>query len=458
MYRLNDKELANFIDSSTPGDLLAYFSDHNVNDRIIVDVGDRFEGEEGADAKFYGTALSYAIWTHKTGVEHIRSLIKGGADVSFENNLQDNNTQSAVQFVDAYGDERGRIEINLLRDTEGEKGALINRAHQEWRQRDRTDVEVALMLRKERADVIFDYFKTRDPNSQIIVEYPRDDLRYIGPVAGFAAFDNDISNEAFKTLLACGGNVGATCRLEKISDTLQCDHDAVLHQCSSPSKVQTALDAGGVPDVRLIDDVLHLAHFNVAGRWELEERFVSEASELFQDRHLHQLKNPSVLVDLLMMGRDSSVLNDDRQSLMVNAVVSGDIARADALREFGLPMDGGADQRVMDHVINKFNEDLTFTNGSVLHLESRCNRAVDWVVKNSEDPTADLVAYMKIAYGAQESKLQTLFDKGADSSQVDLADIKDDRLQSIFNKQQSKVLHAHIGGQDVPVSRQKRKM
>ncbi|WP_282257730.1 hypothetical protein [Stenotrophomonas sp. PS02301] len=458
MQRLNDNDLAKYIDSSTPDDLLAYFAEHNVNDRITVEVGDRFGVEEGADATFYGTALSYAIWSNKTGVEHIRTLIHEGADVSFEDNLQTTQTRSAVQFVDEEGDERGRIEINLLRDTEGEKGALINRTHQHWRQRDRTDAEVVTMLRQERLDVIADYFESRDPNSQITVEFPRDDIRYIGPVAGFAAFDSHVPNEAFKALMERGGEINAVCRIEKISDTRQYDQDAVLHQCSSPAKVQTALDAGGMPDVRLINDVLSLPHFNAPGRWELEQRLVNVASEQFQDRHLHELSNPKVLVDLLMMGHDASVLNADGQSLMVNAVVSGDFLRADALREFGLPMNGGAGQHPMDHVVNKFNEDLAYSNGSVLHLESRCNRCVDYVVENSEDPTADLVGYMKMAYGVRESKLQSLFDKGADSSQVDLADIKDERLQGIFNNQQSNILNRHIGSQDALISRQQRRM
>lgn len=450
MQKKTNEELAKFIDSSTPDELKSYFNEHNVNDRIEVVLDE--------DTTFYGTALSYAVYSGNTTADHIQALIESDADLTFEIPLFWRPIdRTTVMHIDEDGSDSRSYSFNMLRDASSDKQTLIISAHEQWLSRERRDNEVVDMLRNSDPSIATAYFATHDPNAEITVEYANQDLRFRGPVVGFAGFDAGVSAQHFNVLLQAGGDPNGICRIEKISDTLQFNMSHVIEKLSSCPKISYALDAGGTATEHTVDAVVFgLNGINLEGLRELEDRLVKESPELFQGYHMHDMYSTNAVIELLMMGKDSTALNGDGQSLMVSAIVKGDFQRADALKSFGLSVNGSEGQNPMDHVVQQHidAQNLLVSSSRIVSAEQRVLRSIDYVVEHAEDPSAVLGSYMKMGNSASVATVERLLERGAVPSvemqnafQADrcIMGSKKESIQQAFNRHQGAVIQQAIG-------------
>lgn len=444
---LKNEELAKFIDSATPNQLKEFFSVQSVNAPIEVEIS--------KDLEFRGTAFSYAIFSSSTDASHVQALIECGADLNFEQNI-DEFSRSQLFFLDQW--ETGRSQsFDVLEDASPGKREIIKEAFDRYRSRERSVDEVYEMLCKEDLSVVEKYFETHDPNAQVTMVLSDENLIYTGTFTGLAAFKDAVPGEAFKALMQAGGDPNVRCRLEGRYSKDVFDEMTVTEFCHSAQKINDALDHGGVPSDIIVDSVMYVMN-KYKDVLNLELRLVNEFPDLIESRDMHVIGNPKAVAEMVLMGHDPNVLNDDGDNVMMGAILRGDYEKADALQQVGVPLTGPKGQRPMEAVSERYNE-LQSHVGRIRYAElslgeNLCMRAFDYLVDRSEDPSGDLSAYMKIGSDVKELHVVKLLDRGAmmnSENQFNYFNNKSinekdkEAVQEALNRQQRDTILAEVG-------------
>ncbi|CCP15447.1 hypothetical protein predicted by Glimmer/Critica [Stenotrophomonas maltophilia RA8] len=477
----SDKELVDFIDSATPEELKDYFKEniifHNINSEISVNLD--------CGLSFIASPLAYSLFSDKTSASHVQALIDCGATL-------DKLELEILQFYGPDMDDHNQFSYNPFEEASADKVDVLNRAI-EWINRKYTDTEVYDLITKDNSSSISDYFGRHDPNEEITWEYPEKNLRYVGSICGLAAFDEKVNVYAgFVQILDKGGDPNVLCRVENIDNPENVDVLTVTELCHSVDKINRALDYGGLPTQHLLEGVLYgikdksahelhgneLHFFNKqfqASREQasenrrrrdeasenlrllmpLELRLVTDHPDIFEAHHMHGMANPQAVAEMLLMGHDSGVVNEDGQSLMLSSLLSGKFEVFDVLQRFGVES-GSEGERPMDLVVKHFDcVREAHVPGGDFEDWQRCERAIAHLVQTSEDPTADLASYLKIGRFPDAHEVAQLIDRGAvmsDEAQrkymspetYAIGDEKE-KVQQALNRQQRDVILAEVG-------------
>ncbi len=500
----NNDEFVAFIDTATPDELREYFKEthlsHNVNDTFLVELSDGIH--------FTGSPLQYAIYSDKTDASHVQAIIDSGAKVDriqkaglyqlYDPNVQDPDENDYIQ-----------LSFDPFTDASADKVEVITRAV-EWVNRKYSDAEVYDLLTKKNSSSIGDYFDRHHPNAEITWEYPEKNLRYVGSICGLAAFDEKVDGYyGFNTVLSKGGDPNLLCRVENIDNTEHYDELTVTELCHSVDKINRALDKGGLPTEHLLGDVLYgmkeeaanasqffsvqdfasrmtmpkeqleearrreeTASNNVRQLAPLELRLVTEHPDIFEARHMHGMTNPQAVAEMLLMGHDPSVENEDGQSLMLGSLLNGNFETFAVLQRFGVEP-GPEGQRPMDLVVKHYEKvQKEHVPGSGEFGEWRkCDYAIKHLIDISDDRTSDLASYMKLnspdadvivemidrgAVMSDEAQRQYM-SLGKGSGMEDVYKSRKDAVQDALNRQQRDVILAEVG-EEAPVQKMRRKM
>ncbi len=494
--QISAREMAEFIETATVDELVEHFKHHNVNDRdaVVADVG--------SGLTFEGGALQYAIFSDKVDSAKLQAIIDSGAELdSFEFQL--------FKELEEYDEYPDAITFHAFEDASAEKQEVLRNAveaHAHWINRKYSDAEIYDLLTTGNVERYFSELK-HDPNDEITWEYPEKNIRYTGPICGLAAFEDKVSGWTFEKLLQAGGDPNAQCRVESLDDTDNYDDLSVIELCHSVDKINRALDRGGIPTEHLLGDVLYgikedaakvffihgfdslmeispeqrnearqrhdIASENVKQLAPLELRLVTEHPDIFKAHHMHAMTNPQAVTEMLLMGHDHRALNDEGHNLMLGSLLNGKFETFEALRSFGAVAESEG-QRPMDEVVKHFEEvQKHHVSGSGNFDAWRpCNRALDYLIDHSENPTADLASYMKIKT-PNADLIVALIDRGAvmsDEAQRqymsrgkgavmydELYKPEQEAVQDALNRQQRNVILAEVG-EEAPVQKMRRKM
>ncbi|HEL2981992.1 TPA: hypothetical protein UMA65_000481 [Stenotrophomonas maltophilia] len=480
----SDKEMVDFIDSSTADDLKDYFKEdntfHNVNKVMSVDVD--------GGLSFLGSSLAYALFSDKTSASHVQALIDCGAKL-------DDLKPLLLEYYGPDMDDHNQVSYNPFEEASADKVEVITRAvaeRDQWINRKYSDAEIYDLITSDNSSSISDYFGRHDPNEEITWEYPEKNLRYVGSICGLAAFDEKVNVYAgFVRILDKGGDPNVLCRVENIDNPENVDVLTVTELCHSVDKINRALEYGGLPTQHLLEDVLYgikdrsanelsdiaqvfrsevqispeqlredlrrhaEASNNLRLLLPLELRLVTDHPDIFEAHHMHGMANPQAVTEMLLMGHDSGVVNEDGQSLMLSSLLSGKFEVFDVLQRFGV--ESGPDgQRPMDLVVKHFGcVREAHVPGGDFEDWQRCERAIAHLVQTSEDPTADLASYLKIGRFPDAHEVAQLIDRGAvmsDEAQrkymspetYAVGDEKQ-KVQQALNRQQRDVILAEVG-------------
>ncbi|HDS1821109.1 TPA: hypothetical protein QEM94_000450 [Stenotrophomonas maltophilia] len=492
----NNDEFVAFIDTATPEELREYFKEthlsHNVNDTFLVELSD------GID--FAGNALQYAIYSDKTDASHVQAIIDSGAKVDriekpglhqlYDPNVQDPDENDYIQ-----------LSFDPFTDASADKVEVITRAVEEysqWVNRKYSDAEVYDLLTKKNSSSIGDYFDRHDPNAEITWEYPEKNLRYVGSICGLAAFDEKVDGYyGFNTVLSKGGDPNLLCRVENIDNTENYDELTVTELCHSVDKINRALDKGGLPTEHLLGDVLYgmkeeaadasqffsvhdfasrmtmpeeqleearrreeFASNNLTQLAPLELRLVTEHPDIFEAHHMHGMTNPQAVAEMLLMGHDPSVVNEDGHSLMLGSLLNGKFETFAVLQQFGV-VSGPEGQRPMDLVVKHYEKvQKEHVSGSEDFKDWRqCQHAIKHLIDVSDDLTSDLASYMKLKLpdadvivemidrGAvmSDEAQQKYMSRGGSSFLDELYQAGKDAVQDALNRQQRDTIMAEVG-------------
>lgn len=488
--QISAREMAEFIETATVDELVEHFKHHNVNDRdaVVADVG--------GGLTFEGGALQYAIFSDTVDSAKLQAIIDIGAELdSFEFQL--------FKELEEYDEYPDAITFHAFEDASAEKQEVLRNAveaHAHWINRKYSDAEIYDLLTTGNVERYFSELK-HDPNDEITWEYPEKNIRYTGPICGLAAFEDKVSGWTFEKLLQAGADPNAQCRVESVDDTDNYDELSVIELCHSVDKINRALDRGGIPTEHLLGDVLygikdegvkayhvyfhsppeqqeeawqrhHIASENVKQLAPLELRLVTEHPDIFEARHMHGMTNPQAVAEMLLMGHDPSVENEDGQSLMLGSLLKGNFETFAVLQRFGVEP-GPEGQRPMDLVVKHYEKvQKEHVPGSGEFGEWRkCDYAIKHLIDISDDRTSDLASYMKLnspdadvivemidrgAVMSDEAQRQYM-SLGKGSGMEDVYKSRKDAVQDALNRQQRDVILAEVG-EEAPVQKMRRKM
>lgn len=508
----SDAEMVAFIDTATPDELKEYFKDthfkRNVNDALFVNLSN------GVD--FTGSVLQYAIYSDKTSASHVQAIIDSGAKVD---RIDEPGLHVLANPNEQDSEESDYIQLSFdpFTDASADKVKVITRAV-EWVNRKCSDAEVYDLLTKKNSSSIGDYFDRHDPNAEITWEYPEKNLRYIGSICGLAAFDEKVDGyNGFAPVLSKGGDPNVLCRVENIDNTENYDELTVTELCHSVDKINRALDKGGLPTEHLLYTVLYgmkedavqranelarqvvrcrlkedaadasqffsvhsfdsrmmmppeqlaeaqqrhlIASANVRLLAPLELRLVTDHPDIFEAHHMHGMTNPLAVAEMLLMGHDPSVVNEDGQSLMLGSLLNGKFETFAVLQQFGV-VSGPEGQRPMDLVVKHYEEvKEAHVSGSEDFKDWRqCQHAIKHLIDVSDDLTSDLASYMKlkspdadvivemIDRGAvmSDEAQQKYMSRGGSSFLDELYQAGKDAVQDALNRQQRDTILAEVG-------------